>query len=256
VNELGAFLRTRRARLTPADAGVVSYGARRVPGLRREELAQLAGVSPTYYMRLEQGQSRNASPAVIAALARALRLDADERAHLDDLARPAPRRSPDEPAPRATLVRLLTAMVDVPAVLVDRRTGVLAWNPPGHALLAGHTDFTAPRSVNLARLLFLDPRTRDLYADWHTEACRAVASLRLVAGRHPGDRSLAELIGDLCVRSDDFARIWSRHPVAECVTGRKRLHHPVDGDLTVDFEVLNAADGSGQRLMTYFVATS
>jgi transcriptional regulator with XRE-family HTH domain len=236
VNELGAFLRTRRARLTPADAGVVSYGARRVPGLRREELAQLAGVSPTYYMRLEQGQSRNASPAVIAA--------------------PAPRRSPDEPAPRATLVRLLTAMVDVPAVLVDRRTGVLAWNPPGHALLAGHTDFTAPRSVNLARLLFLDPRTRDLYADWHTEACRAVASLRLVAGRHPGDRSLAELIGDLCVRSDDFARIWSRHPVAECVTGRKRLHHPVDGDLTVDFEVLNAADGSGQRLMTYFVATS
>ncbi|GAA0471903.1 DNA-binding protein [Paractinoplanes deccanensis] len=249
MNELGAFLRTRRARLTPAEAGLVSYGHRRVPGLRREELAQLAGVSHTYYMRLEQGQSRHASASVIEALARALRLSADERAHLFHLAelfegpRPAPLA-----APRAALVRLLNAMPDVPAVLVDRHTTVLAWNPLGRALLAFHE--TRP-GVNLARLLFLDPHTRDLYPDWHTEACRAVASLRLVAGRHPGDRALTELIGELCVRSDEFARLWADHPVAECVTGHKLLRHPVVGDLTLDFEILQSPDGSGQRLMTY-----
>ncbi|SNY49212.1 helix-turn-helix domain-containing protein [Paractinoplanes atraurantiacus] len=251
MNELGAFLRTRRARLTPTEAGLISYGARRVPGLRREELAQLAGVSHTYYMRLEQGQSHNASTSVIDALARALRLSADERSHLYDLARPA--RSAVGPAEtaRPTLVRLLDGMPGLPAVLVDRRTTVLAWNPLGRALLAFHE--TTP-GVNLARQLFLDPHTRDLYRDWHTEACRAVASLRLVAGRTPGDRALAELIGDLCINSTEFAEIWAHHPIAECVTGRKLLHHPVVGDLDLDFEVLQSADGSGQRLITYMAA--
>jgi transcriptional regulator with XRE-family HTH domain len=248
VNELGAFLRTRRARLTPAEAGLISYGPRRVPGLRREELAQLAGVSPTYYMRLEQGQSRNASTSVIDALARALRLTPAERAHLFDLARPARTPLPPSNAARPTMLRLLDAMPDVPAVLVDRRTSVLAWNPLGHALLAFHE--TSP-DVNLTRLLFLDPHTRALYRDWHTEACRAVSSLRLVAGRHHTDRALTELIGDLCIHSPDFATIWSRHPIAECVTGRKLLDHPLLGDLDLDFEVLQSPDGSGQRLITY-----
>ncbi|MEV4351599.1 helix-turn-helix domain-containing protein [Actinoplanes sp. NPDC049596] len=304
MNELGAFLRTRRARLTPAAAGLVSYGPRRVPGLRREELAQLAGVSPTYYMRLEQGQSRNASTSVIDALARALRLTPDERTHLFNLARPpfapssppavahlsspdaahlsppaahlsppaaaylsppaAHLSSPDaahlSPASsaraalspvgvaRPTMLRLLAGMPDVPAVLVDRRTSVLAWNPLGHALLAFHEPTP---DINLTRLLFLDPRTRNLYRDWHIEACRAVASLRLVAGRHPTDRALAELIGYLCIHSPDFADIWSHHPIAECVTGRKLLHHPLLGDLDLDFEVLQSADNTGQRLITY-----
>ncbi|MFF5076899.1 hypothetical protein ACFY36_07590 [Actinoplanes sp. NPDC000266] len=136
-------------------------------------------------------------------------------------------------------------------MLVDRRTTVLAWNPLGRALLA--TGDTAP-GVNLVRMLFLDPRFRALHRDWHTEACRAVASLRLVAGRVRGDRALAELIGDLCIRSADFAEMWANHPIAECVTGRKLLHHPVVGDLDLDFEVLQPADGSGQRLITYMAA--
>ncbi|MEU8818476.1 hypothetical protein [Actinoplanes sp. NPDC048796] len=143
----------------------------------------------------------------------------------------------------------LAQLAGVPAVLLDRRTSVLAWNPLGRALLAFHEPAPA---VNLARLLFLDPRSRDLYRDWHTEACRAVAALRLVAGRNSGDRALAELIGDLCIRSADFAGIWAHHPIAECVTGRKFLHHPLVGDLDLDFEVLQSADG--QRLITYMAA--
>ncbi|MFI7645050.1 helix-turn-helix domain-containing protein [Micromonospora sp. NPDC049460] len=259
--DLPAFLRSRRARLTPEDVGITSYGLRRVPGLRREELAQLAGISPTYYMRLEQGQSTNASDAVIDALARALRLTADERAHLTDLARPtrARRRRPPRPEhARGTTIRLLDAMPTVPAVVMGRRTEVLAWNPLGHALLAGHLDPTAPARPadrpNLTRMLFLDPHTRELHRDWHEEACRAVASLRLVAGRHVDDPTLNELVGDLCVRSDEFAALWASHPVHGCSTGRKHLHHPVVGDVDVDFEVLHTADDTGQRLIAHVAA--
>ena len=256
--ELGDFLRSRRARLTPELAGIASFGARRVPGLRREELAQLAGVSATYYTRLEQGQSTNASRSVIDALARALRLDEDERAHLDDLARPAaggrPRRARPDVAPRAA-VALVQAMSDVPAVLLGRRTEVLAWNPLAHRLLAGHHDAEAPNRPaarpNLTRMLFLDAHTRELYRDWPAEAARAVASLRLVAGRFPEDRALEELVGELCVKSPEFAGLWARHPVLNCVSGTKLLRHPTVGDLEVEFQALQVADGSGRRLLTY-----
>lgn len=258
MGDLGDFLKSRRARVTPEDAGIVSYGARRVPGLRREELALLAGVSVTYYTRLEQGQSTNASRSVIDALARALGLDEDERAHLHDLARPVtatPRRSAKPVHVRAGTKTLIDAMSEIPAVVLGRSTEVLAWNRLGHALLAGHCDYTAPeRPVtrpNLTRMLFLDPHTSELYANWDEEAARAVASLRLVAGRYTDDRLLTDLIGELCIASSAFAKLWARHPVHSCMSGTKRLNHPEIGALDVGFEVLHLPDNPGHRLMTY-----
>ena len=257
--QLGEFLRTRRARVTPDQVGLVSYGARRVPGLRREELAQLAGISATYYTRLEQGQGAHASESVVEAVADALRLDDDERAHLHDLARPAPgsrrRTTRARAALRPGISRLVDSMQGVPALVLDSRTDVLAWNRLGHALLARHLELDAvahPASrPNLTRMLFLDPRLRDLYPRWDEEAGRAVASLRLVAGRRREDRELAELVGELSLRSEDFARLWSRHPVHNCVSGVKHLHHPAVGALELGFEVLTLPDDSGQRLLTF-----
>jgi len=255
---LSEFLRSRRARLSPEDAGIVSYGARRVPGLRREELAQLAGISATYYTRLEQGQSTHASEAVIDAIARALSLGDDERTHLHDLAKPArnKRRRPARPdAARPSTVRLINAMADVPAVIMGRRTEVLAWNRLGHALLAGHYDFTAPSRPadrpNLTRMLFLDPHTRELYSRWDEEASRAVASLRLVAGRYREDRALAGLVGELTLKSDAFAALWSEHPVHNCLSGSKRFQHPEIGDFELEFEILHLPDDTGHRILTY-----
>lgn len=260
-HELGDFLRTRRASLTPQDAGITTWGTRRVPGLRREELAQLAGISVNYYTRLEQGQSANASDAIIEALARALNLDDAERAHLYALARPTParrRRAARTETPTAGAVTLLTSMPDVPALLLGRRNDVLAWNPLGHALLAGHLDASAPERSgtrpNLLRLLFLDPHTRELYRDWDDEAALAVASLRYVAAHHADDRLLAELIGELSINSPDFARLWARHDVRLCSSGTKRLHHPEVGDLDLHYEVLHLPDSHGQRLLTHTAA--
>jgi transcriptional regulator with XRE-family HTH domain len=261
VGELGDFLRSRRARVTPEDVGVISYGPRRVPGLRREELAQLAGVSATYYTRLEQGQSTNASASVIDAIARALNLTEDERAHLHDLARPrrARRVRPAKPdmARRGTR-QLVNAMTDVPAVVLGRRSEVLAWNSLGHVLLAGHCDFDAPDRPadrpNLTRMLFLDPHTRDLYPRWPEEAARAVASLRLVAGRYPDDPELASLIGELSMKSPEFAALWSKHPVQNCMSGAKYLHHPEVGGFEVEFEALHLPDDTGHRIITYTAA--
>ena len=241
---LSTFLRSRRARLSPEDAGIRTCPPPR-PGLRREELAQLASISATYYTRLEQGQSTGASEAVIDAIARALDLDDDERTHLHDLAKPArnKRRRPVRPdAARPGTVRLINAMADVPAVVMGRRTEVLAWNRLGHALLAGHYDLTAPSRPadrpNLTRMLFLDPHTRDLYAHWDEEAARAVASLRLVAGRYREDRELADLVGELTLKSDAFAALWSKHPVHNCLSGVKLLRHPVVGEVELSFENL------------------
>jgi transcriptional regulator with XRE-family HTH domain len=258
VGELGDFLRSRRARIKPDDVGLRSHGVRRVPGLRREELAQLAGVSVTYYTRLEQGQSSNASESVINAIARALDLSKDERTHLHDLARPAPakrRRQTKPEAIRPGTKQLVVAMTDVPAVVLGRRNDVLAWNPLGHLLLAGHYDFNAPTRAadrpNLTQMLFLDPHSHDLYRRWQEEAARAVASLRLIAGRHKDDRGLAELIGELSINSAEFAALWSKHPVSDCVSGIKYFHHPEVGDFELAFEVLHLPEDTGHRIITY-----
>ncbi|WP_432586634.1 helix-turn-helix transcriptional regulator [Streptomyces sp. HD1123-B1] len=257
--ELGDFLRTRRAALRPEDVGLVAYGTRRrVPGLRREELAQLAGVSVAYYTRLEQGQSTGASDGVLDAIARALRLTPDEHAHLRNLARPV--RGGRPRAPRAECARpatrqLLAAMDRVPALVMDRRFEVLAWNPLGHALIAGHLPADAPdrprERPNAQRMLFLDPHTRELYPDWEAEARRAVSSLRVAAGEHPDDRRLAELIGELTMKSEVFAALWARHAVRRCSFGTKAFHHPLVGPLELGFEMTRLPDSGGQALLMY-----
>lgn len=259
---LGDFLRTRRARLQPADVGLVSYGTRRrVPGLRREELAQLAGVSVAYYTRLEQGQSHHASQGVLDALARALRLTDDERAHLRELARPA--RARRRPAVRHDMARagvrqLLAAVTDIPALALGPRFEILAWNRLGHALIAGHLDFDSPGRPqdrpNAQRLFFLDPHTRELYPDRDKEARRAVSSLRVAAGQYADDPQLAELIGELSMKSTEFSGLWSRHAVHNCTFGTKRFHHPLVGELELDFEMLQTPDGSGQGVLMYTAA--
>ncbi|EAP98356.1 putative DNA-binding protein [Janibacter sp. HTCC2649] len=258
VTELGEFLRSRRDALSPVDAGVRGYGRRRVPGLRREELAQLAGVSVTYLTRLEQGQSQNASDAVIDALARALQLDGDERAHLLALAHPAParpRRATRPEAARAGAQQLLHSMTETPALLLGRFNDILAWNRLGHLLLAGHLDFAAPARATLRpnqiRLLFLDSHTRELHRDWATETALAVSSIRFVAAQFPDDRRLAELIGELSLKSPEFASLWAKHAVKLCTSGTKAFHHPHVSDLDLDYEVLHLPEGNGQRLLTY-----
>ncbi|NWL31832.1 helix-turn-helix domain-containing protein [Paenarthrobacter nitroguajacolicus] len=257
-SELGEFLRIRRASLQPEDVGVLNYGIRRVPGLRREELAMLAGVSTTYYTRLEQGLSTNASEAVIDAIARALNLSKDERVHLFNLARPGKtkRRTPAKPDKvRPGTLRLIQSMPGTPAVVLGRRSEVLAWNVLGHRLVAGHLDFAAPEAPstrpNMTRLLFLDDHTRELYTRWPDEARRAVASLRLVAGKSADDQELASLVGELTLKSPDFAKLWARHPVENCMSGVKYLHHPEVGYLELNFEVLTPPDESGHRVLLY-----
>lgn len=255
-SEFGAFLRGRRALLDPEVIGVVSHGRRRVPGLRREELAHLAGVSPTYYTRLEQGQSTGASDSVLDALSRALRLTPDERRHLHDLARPARVRdvSPRRWETAGAATHQLVAAVDaIPMLVLNRRNDVLAWNPLAHALLAGHLRFDAPDRLderpNTLRMLFLDPHTRELYSEWADEARRAVAALRLTAGEHSNDPALTNLIGDLVVHSDEFATLWAEHPVTSCSEGTKYFRHPSVGQLKLAFSMTTTTDGSGHRLL-------
>ncbi|GAA3139185.1 helix-turn-helix transcriptional regulator [Planomonospora alba] len=259
ARELGDFLKSRRAALDPGELGLRTYGTRRrVSGLRREELAMLAGVSVTHYTRLEQGRAAGASDSVLDALARALRLTEDETAHLKHLARPsaAARPAPARPEHASRSARrLLEAMTEVPALVLDRRNDILAWNRLGHALLAGHLGAAAPDDPaarpNLTRLLFLDEHFRELYPDWPEEATLAVASLRLTAGRHPDDRRLAELVGRLAIQSEEFATRWARHPVRTCTSGVKRFHHPVVGPMELYFENLLIPGGSGQRIIAY-----
>ncbi|KAA5834317.1 helix-turn-helix transcriptional regulator [Saccharopolyspora hirsuta] len=253
---LGEFLRARRARLRPEDVGLVTPpGRRRVAGLRREELAQLAGVSVSYYTRLEQHQSVNASDGVLDALATALRLDDHERAHLRELAaqRPRPRKRPPVERVKGLTRELLQSLKDVPAVVVGRRCDVLAWTPLGHALLAGHIDPAAPECPgerpNLVRMLFLDQHTRELYVDWDRKARGLVASLRLAAGRHPDDALLASLVGELSVKCPEFVAMWGDHRVKPCVGDTFRLRHPLVGDLTITQQSLQLTHSPEQSLV-------
>jgi transcriptional regulator with XRE-family HTH domain len=264
-NELGDFLRVRRAALQPEDVGLRGYGVRRVPGLRREELAMLAGVSATYYARLEQGLSTNASEAVIASIARALNLTPDEAVHLADLARPGRTASKRSSAPRPDharpgTVRLITSLAVTPSVIIGKRSEVLGWNTLGHRLVAGHLDFHSPERVharpNMTRMLFLDAHTGELYARWQEEAVRAVSSLRVLAGRNPDDAELTALVGELTVKSPEFAKLWAKHPVANCVSGTKLFHHPEVGEMELAFEVLTPPDSSGHRVLMFTADTA
>ena len=244
---LGEFLKNRRAHLRPEDVGLATYGdRRRVPGLRREELAQLAGVSAPYYSRLEQGQSANASPEVLDAIAQALLLDDTERRHLHELAIgarvPATRRRPAPERVTPAVRQLLATLGDVPVVVLGRRSDVLAWNTAGHALFAGHLDPDAPeqpgRRPNMARLVFLDPHTRELYADWTAKARAVVATLRMASGRYLDDPRLAALVGDLSVRSTEFATLWADQRVKSCGDAVYEMRHPLVGTMTVTHQAL------------------
>jgi len=247
-SEIRDFLTSRRAKITPERAGVTSYGSRRVPGLRRAEVAQLAGVSVEYYSRLERGNLTGVSDSVLDALARALNLDEAERTHLYDLAHAATpaarkRRQPAPQGVRANVQRLLDAMSDVPAIIMNGRTDALAANQLGRALFTSvYADPTRP--PNFARFTFLDPRARDFWGNWNGIADDTVEMLRAQAGRDPYDKALTDLIGELSTRSDEFRTRWAAHDVRLHRTGIKHLRHPVIGELHLTFEVMQlTADG-------------
>ncbi|MEV6912434.1 helix-turn-helix domain-containing protein [Amycolatopsis sp. NPDC051071] len=260
MESLGVFLKSRRDRVTPAEIGLRTYGtSRRVPGLRREELAQLAGVSAGYYTRLEQGLAETASQQVLDALARALRLDLVETGHLHNLAgRPAMPRlaEPGTEHPHPRVLALLENLGEtVPSVVLGRRGDVLAWNRSGHALTAEHVGFDAPgdpeRRPSVPRMFFLDPLTRDLFGNWAELAAVHVAYLRLTAGRYPTDARLAALIGELTMRSDEFATLWATGDVADCTVGAMDLRHPTVGAVSVDYQVWLQPDSPDHRLEIY-----
>ena len=238
------FLATRRARITPQQAGLpVHDSTRRVPGLRREEVAVLAGVSIDYYIRVERGNLTGVSDSVLEAIARALQLDEAERAHLLDLARAAndtPTRRRRRPSPntvRPGVQRLLDAMTSTPALVRNARLDVIAANALGRSLFSPAFQSTdAP--INLARFTFVHPEATDFFPDWDDVADASVALLRRQAGREPGDRNLTDLVGELTINSDEFSRRWVGHDVRLHDHGDKRFHHPVVGDLTLSFEEL------------------
>jgi transcriptional regulator with XRE-family HTH domain len=256
-DEVKAFLSSRRAKITPEQAGLATSGrGRRVPGLRRSEVADLAGVSIEYYAQLERGNLGGVSDSVLDALARALRLDEAELAHLIDLARaagPAPRarrRQPSAQQVRPSVARILDGMTDVPALVHTRCLDVLAANPLGQALYAPL--FADPaRPANFARFNFLDPRARDFWIDWECAADDTVAILRTEAGRDPYDKALTDLVGELCTRSDTFRVRWAAHHVRLHRTGLKHIHHPVVGDLHLSYDVMELPADPGLTLLAF-----
>ncbi|MFJ7075111.1 helix-turn-helix domain-containing protein [Streptomyces sp. NPDC098781] len=252
--ELSEFLRTRRARLKPEDVGLPDFGRhRRVPGLRREELAQLAGVSVAYYTRLEQGNGRNVSAEVLDAIARALRLTDAEHAHLMHLAKPKQHKKKQAARMehvRPVLRQLLDSIDSVPAYISGRRSDILAWNPMAAAVFGDWAELPA-RDRNWARLVFLRPEYRELFVEWDQKASDMVAFLRMDAGCHPDDPRLSALVGELSVKSEEFRRLWATHDVKEKSYGVKRLRHPLVGELTLNFESFQLTDGTDQVLITY-----
>jgi transcriptional regulator with XRE-family HTH domain len=240
--QLRAFLRTRRARLAPEQVGLSTQpGIRRVPGLRREEVARLAGVSIDYYIRLERGRNLNVSESVLRALARALQLNETERAHLFALAKLRRSGSGCRLMPtqrvRPCLLQTLDALIHVPAFVIGRRCEILATNALARAL---YTDFDArPRHErNLIRFIFLDEAARELYRDWPKAARNAVAGLHLYAGRNPNDAQLADLVDELSARDADFRRWWAEYDVHRHSYGAHRFQHPIVGRMTLNYETL------------------
>jgi transcriptional regulator with XRE-family HTH domain len=255
-NEIREFLTSRRAKITPEQTGLPWYGdKRRVPGLRREEVALLAGVSVDYYTRLERGNLAGVSESVLEALARALQLDDAERAHLFDLARgahalPRTRRRPAKQRVRPSVQRVLEAITGAPAFVRNGRMDILAANRLGRAFYSQHLD-SLYGPANSARFIFLDQRATDFYVDWEQVATDAVAVLRSEAGRDPYDRGLSDLIGELSTRSDTFRTRWAAHNVRFHDTGSKRFHHPGVGDLELTFETMALAADAGLTLFVY-----
>ncbi|WP_089100021.1 helix-turn-helix transcriptional regulator [Streptomyces hyaluromycini] len=253
-NELGEFLRARRAALTPERAGLPDDGRlRRVPGLRREELAQLAHVSIDYVVRLEQGRTRRVSRPVLDALADALQLAPDEREYLLTLADVAPTaapRRPGRPEVAPGLRQLLATMPDVPAMILNRRMDVLAWNAGAAALLTDFAALPGPER-NLIRLTFLDEDVRARYADWPRAARACVAVLRMEAGRAPDDPALAALIAELTDRDRDFRTWWATHQVRGPRQLTKTYHHPLAGPLTLDVHQFSVDTHPDQQLIAY-----
>ena len=254
--EIREFLASRRARITPEQAGLPVFGSnRRVTGLRREETALLAGVSVDYYTRLERGHLKGASESVLEALARALHLDEAERAHLFDLARaanatPSTRRRPAPQRVRPSVQRILDAITSAPAWVRNGRMDFLAANRLGYAL---YSELVASPAgpPNNARFVFLDPRSADFYIDWERAASDIVAILRAEAGRNPYDRALSDLIGELATRSEEFRTRWAAHNVRFHRTGTKQVHHPIVGDLNLTFEAMELPADPGLTFLAY-----
>jgi transcriptional regulator with XRE-family HTH domain len=254
--EIREFLTSRRARITPEQAGLASYGSRRVPGLRREEVAVLAGVSAPYYTRLERGDMSGVSESVLEALTRALKLDDAERAHLFDLARAAqptpvrPRRRQAKQRVRPEVQWTLDAITGAAAFVGNERLDLLADNQLGRALFSEL--YAAPaRPVNTARFVFLDPRAEATYGDWDRVATESVAILRSAAGRDPYNRDLSDLVGELATQSEAFRTRWAAHNVRFHNTGVKHFNHPVVGELHLTYNRLDLAADPGLALVTY-----
>jgi transcriptional regulator with XRE-family HTH domain len=246
--ELGDFLRSRRAALSPAEGGVATYDtARRVPGLRREEVAQLAGVSATYYARLERGESHQISDSVLDAVARALRLDETERLHLARLAWPTQlvRRDPGPERVRDSLRLMVDATTEHAVAVVGANFDLLAANRLCYALYG----LPAGRPVNLALSVFLDPVMRDLYLDWWSVATGIASYLRLATSERPNDAGLATVIGELSINSPDFVSIWAAQPLTECAHHVHVFRHPQVGPITLHEEILAVPDAPGQRFV-------
>jgi len=255
-NDIRDFLTSRRAKISPEQAGLPSYGRnRRVKGLRREEAAMLAGISVEYYTRLERGNAAGVSEEVLEGVARALQLDEAERAHLFDLVNAAgttstsTRRSPSQERVRPTVQRILDASA-APAYVRNGRLDILATNTLGAALYSPVLEDRS-RTPNMARFVFLNRRAGEFFHTWDSIANDAVAILRAAAGHDPYDKRLSDLIGELSTRSDEFRVRWAAHNVKFHRTGAKSLHHPVVGDLTLEYEALDLAGDSGQRILVY-----
>jgi len=254
TNDIAEFLTSRRGRVTPEQAGLPTWGPRRVKGLRREEVASLAGVSAEYYKRLERGNASGVSDGVLEALARALQLDDAERSHLFDLARAANpvaprRRRPAVQRVRPVVLRILES-ITAPAIVRNSRVDYLAANQLGRALYAPLFD-SREQPPNSARFTFLDPAAKEFYVDWERTAKDLVAHLRSEAGRNPYDRGLSDLVGELSTRSEEFRTWWAAHNVRYHQTGTKRLRHPVVGELELQYEVMDVSADDGLTISIY-----
>jgi transcriptional regulator with XRE-family HTH domain len=255
-NDVREFLTSRRAKITPQQAGLPAGRNRRVPGLRRTEVASLAGMSVEYYSRLERGNLAGVSEEVLEALCRALELDEAERAHLHDLARaassrPTPRKRAQPESVRQSLQATLDAITSAPAVINNGRGDLVATNALARALFSELFVHSSGRPVNNARFVFLDPRASTFYRDWSKAADDTVAILRTQAGRDPYDRALSDLVGELSTQSEEFRTRWGAHNVRQHYTGSKRVRHPAVGDIELNYEVFDVSTDSDLRLIVY-----